>query len=369
MRLLLFPPIPWDYPMRQRPQHLAIQFAASGCRTEYIDVAGPPGDHEEAPGLVRRTPPAGARRRRMSRALGDPFRIARFGARAAWDRAVDPAIERLLDESPRPGAAIVQSPAFAPLIPLLRARSIPIVYDRVDNWPAFPGVPPRWPAYDRTLCEEADILWASHPALLEGLKRDNDGHLIPNGYDPGVFQRDGVPCDEDLPGPPRILYSGTLGDWFDWDLLIHAAAALPEVQWLLVGAFHHRSDDLPTDSLPANVHQLGPRPFAALGAIYRSCAVGIIPFRDSALSRAVDPVKAYEYLASGLPIVATGLPHLTRFPCAIVASDAKAFTGAVARLAMGAHAPDRGSVDGFLADKTWASRAHLALSTLNKCAD
>ena len=59
-----------------------------------------------------------------------------------------------------------------------------------------------------------------------------------------------------------------------------------------------------------NVHLLGPRPYEGLPAVLRGADAGLIPYVRSALTDSIFPMKVYEYLAAGLPVVATPLPAL-----------------------------------------------------------
>jgi glycosyltransferase involved in cell wall biosynthesis len=58
------------------------------------------------------------------------------------------------------------------------------------------------------------------------------------------------------------------------------------------------------------VHLIGPRPQTHLPEVLRGAAVGLIPYRRTRLTESIFPMKVYEYLAAGLPVLATGLPAL-----------------------------------------------------------
>jgi glycosyltransferase involved in cell wall biosynthesis len=62
-----------------------------------------------------------------------------------------------------------------------------------------------------------------------------------------------------------------------------------------------------------NVHVLGPRPYAELPAYVQSFDVGIIPYVENDWTRAVDPLKLLEYLAAGIPVVASPLPEVEKY--------------------------------------------------------
>jgi teichuronic acid biosynthesis glycosyltransferase TuaH len=59
-----------------------------------------------------------------------------------------------------------------------------------------------------------------------------------------------------------------------------------------------------------NVSWLGKLPYADTQAHLRSARVGLTPYRDTPFNRAAFPLKTLDYLASGLPVVATDLPSV-----------------------------------------------------------
>lgn len=62
-----------------------------------------------------------------------------------------------------------------------------------------------------------------------------------------------------------------------------------------------------------NVHFLGPRCHDRVPGVLRRMDVGLIPFVVNEFTRAINPLKVYEYLAVGLAVVASRLPELERF--------------------------------------------------------
>src|SRR5262249_24574415 len=95
---------------------------------------------------------------------------------------------------------------------------------------------------------------------------------------------------------------------FDAPLVAALAAARPGWEVWLVGDTY-RSDTAALREL-SNVHLLGEVAYADLPRVVSHFDIGIIPFRINRLTEATDPVKAYEMLAAGLPVVATELPEL-----------------------------------------------------------
>jgi glycosyltransferase involved in cell wall biosynthesis len=98
----------------------------------------------------------------------------------------------------------------------------------------------------------------------------------------------------------------------DLDLIVETARLLPGWSFAFVGAVgagDPRSDVSALERGP-NIHLLGPRGHAELPAVLRGADAGVIPYALNDLTASVFPMKVYEYLAAGLPVVATPLPAL-----------------------------------------------------------
>ncbi|MEG3072228.1 MAG: glycosyltransferase [Candidatus Syntrophopropionicum ammoniitolerans] len=109
---------------------------------------------------------------------------------------------------------------------------------------------------------------------------------------------------------PVVGYVGAISAWFDQEMLAAAAHAHPEWSFVLVGPVD--TDVSLLDSLP-NVRLTGHKPYSVLPAYLKGFDVTVIPFKINALTTGVNPVKLYEYLAAGRPIVSSDLPEVRAF--------------------------------------------------------
>jgi glycosyltransferase involved in cell wall biosynthesis len=99
-----------------------------------------------------------------------------------------------------------------------------------------------------------------------------------------------------------------MGAWFDVQAVSRAALLHPEWSFVLIG----RNDgaDLGSISTLPNVHLLGEKPYTELPVYLCAFAACVIPFLSTPLTQAASPVKFFEYLSSGKPVVAASLPEL-----------------------------------------------------------
>lgn len=213
--------------------------------------------------------------------------------------------------------------AFLPTALPLAARLAPrvVVYHCVDHYAANPGVDAGWvDGLEARMLARADVVFATSPPLAERLAAASRVAvtLVPNVADVSLFAR----AHEPLPEPPelaalphpRAVYLGNLAA-YRVDPALLAAAARAAGSLVLVGpvGLGEASSAPPAlRGLLAQPHvaALGPRPSEALPALLRHCDVALIPFLDNAHTRSSLPLKLWEYLAAGLPVVATPLPGL-----------------------------------------------------------
>jgi GT2 family glycosyltransferase len=128
--------------------------------------------------------------------------------------------------------------------------------------------------------------------------------------------------------PPVIGYYGAIAEWFDVELVASAARQRPQYTFVLIGGVY----EVDVSSLRAlpNVHILGERPYGNIPEYLYHFDVCTIPFRISPVTESTDPVKLYEYLSSGKPVVAVGLPELAPYHDLIyVAHDGRDFVTAL----------------------------------------
>jgi hypothetical protein len=100
-------------------------------------------------------------------------------------------------------------------------------------------------------------------------------------------------------------YVGSIAPWMDWAQLSALAQARPRDTIELIGPVH-----TPVPTLPPNIRLLPAVDHAEVPSVLEKFDWGLIPFVNNRLTRAVDPIKYYEYRAAGLPVLSTAFGEM-----------------------------------------------------------
>ena len=174
-------------------------------------------------------------------------------------------------------------------------------------------------AFERRLIEKADAVYVTHENLLRS-KREyaKNIHLVPNGVEIEHFgktilaETPGVPEMEKIK-KPVIGFLGSIQYWVDMDLLRHIAVARPEWSLVLIGPVGRLAKTEKVEALH-NVHLLGRKPYSDLPLYLKRWDVCINPYILDETAENCSPLKLYEYIASGKPVVSVDMPEARKFP-------------------------------------------------------
>jgi glycosyltransferase involved in cell wall biosynthesis len=246
------------------------------------------------------------------------------------------------------------------------------LYDIQDEYTKFPGK-------DHLListCEAralsaCDLAFVVSDRLRETKKADSHAEirLLRNGVDFDLFRAACEPRTEipdevrDIRGPVAG-YVGNVYDRLDQDLVARTAERLPDWSFVFVGLVRCGVERL---SRMKNVSFLGMKPPSQLPGYLKRFDVGIIPHKVDSFTVCQNPVKLYEYLAAGLPIVSTDLPELEPYRDFVLFADTpEAFSDALKRAREG-NSPVRIPARQQVAmQNRWTARAEQAAAHIRE---
>ena len=213
---------------------------------------------------------------------------------------------------------------------------------------------------ERKLIEDSDLVICSSEKLFDTkspmAKRTV---LVRNAAEVAHFRRALI---ETFPKPaaiegvekPIVGFWGYLGDWLDWDIIEHCIHNAPDLHFLLIGP---ATKGLTKRIDAPNVIYTGPMAYELLPQSLAHFSCAILPFARNQYTEAVNPVKVYEYLAGGCPVVATPLPELLQFGKEIYfATDGPSFLKAIYQAIKEDTTEKRRARADFVAGQDWDAR-------------
>lgn len=195
------------------------------------------------------------------------------------------------------------------------------IYDCVDEHSAYPGAnKSRTMELEKKLILKSGLVIVTAKGLYEGKKSFNKNmHIIPNGVDFSHFSKAqnenlNVPGDIAELKKPLLGFIGGISDWTDLDLIHYVAKENPDWSIAMIGPVDLRAEKKVEEFKDVrNVFFLGRRGLDVLPNYLKGFDVCLNPFRKNELTANVSPLKIFEYLASGKPIVSTDMPEVRPF--------------------------------------------------------
>lgn len=263
----------------------------------------------------------------------------------------------------REPVALSLLPAAAADVRAVRPRGY--VYYAVDEMSAFGDAPDAVREAIRqreeAVVRDADVALGVSERLHRRFARIHTrAHLLVNAADLDHFAPERVAASRPLPelsegGRPSVCFVGQIDERLDQTLLVSLARRQRDWQFVLAGRIKQGVDVSALKAEP-NVRLLGYQPYEALPGILRDADVCMVPYVGSPLTHACSPLKVYEYLATGLPVVSTPLEGLAGCRAVVaVAADVAGFEAAI-KSALADPAVGRTERLAFAAANGWDNR-------------
>lgn len=270
MDIIIYPPtINWTF-MKQRPQQLMKKFADSGYKVFYCNQTQTEKDIEEiSPNLFI----VHNHDQWLKEILPKARKNKKVGIWCSWAKLAST---------------------------LKKYEPNWIIYDCVDEFAD-------WIKYEPEMVKIADAIVCTAERLKKKLQNNyptKRTELIRNAYDQEMMLHEN---SKDIIIPKKkIGYIGAWAHWIDEELISRLARTLNYVEIEIIGIEFGKKFNL--HHIP-NIKFLGHKPHSELPNFLKNYSLCIIPFRINPITLATNPVKMYEYLATGHPVVSTNLPE------------------------------------------------------------
>ena len=308
--IICFPVIDWEY-RKQRPHHLMRQLAQNGDHVAYLSTRFY-GFHDERPHIeniedriTKLTLPGNFR---LNLYKDTPTqRSIEVGCRAIVNFLTERAFEDVV--------LVCHLPFWLPFAEKLKEeRGYPIIYDCMDDHAGFENNTQEMLDLEHKLCDSSDLLITTSQLLYDSKKDIHPNcHLIRNAGDVTHFASSENPQKTPKLNQPKpiIGYFGALAEWYDIEAIVQSATSHPEWSHVLIG--HYNEEISKALNKFSNIYLLGEIDYKILPEYLSSFDVCTIPFKRIPLTEATNPVKIYEYFASGKPVVSRRLPEVEAF--------------------------------------------------------
>lgn len=380
---ILFATADWDAPYWTNKQHTAQHLAKQGYRVLYVESIG-----LRAPTISSRD--LSRIWRRLKRGLKAPYQVEHglwvmsplvIPFKHEWSivRRINQGLMRwrIKRFMQRNGFDVPIIWTYHPFVleTLQGIHHDKLVYHCVDDLSVVPGIDlAAFNAEEKRLLENAALIFTTSESLQQKCSALNaNTHFFPNVADVNHFgqAREDGPLPDDLAAipRPRIGYIGVLSDYkVDFSLVLEVARCRPDWHWVFIGEEREgqNSDLIAALAALPNIHFLGYRPYSRIPHYLRGFDVATLPTLLNDYTRAMFPMKYFEYLAAGVPVVSTPLEFTARFHAGMeIGADAQAFLIAITRQL------ERGRLSDFealnaLGDNTWDRRLGKMLSLLGR---
>ncbi len=307
----------WHEVFKQRPHHIADYMMAKG----YIVIcAMNPIYPEDYTNCLKRDK--------------DNLFIVNFDSNEIWNQIIDllaieskaPLIYHLVGTEPGTTKDDIAT---------LKKLGYLIYYDYIDEISSdiSPGLGTMCLERHRDLLKDEEILLvASSDNLYKTATKYRSANtiLVPNGVrledwvindDPPVPQELKVIIEQKK---PIAGYYGNFATWMNYKFIIALSKNRPNINIVMIGHdYDFKKGDFSESRISElpNVYILPAKKYCDLKYFSRFFDIGIIPFREYELTKSVSPVKMFEYMAQGIPVVATGLQECKKYSSCLNAEN------------------------------------------------
>lgn len=301
--IFIFPIIDWHFRI-QRPQHIAMHLAKQGHRVFYFTTV--PKLHDGGcPYEIMEQVQSGLYICKLY-ADGTEQNIYRDRMTDAVVSGYRKSILALMNAmGTRASVAIIHLPYWLPLV-----KSLPgtvVVYDCMDHHEGFHGDSAEMSSQESLAVQDSEVVITTSEYLYRNVSRWRPTTIVRNGTE---FEKFATPPEfrSVKRKQPVVGYIGAISEWFDVDLVVKAARRYPQYQFVLIGSTAGCNTS-PLKQVP-NIELVGEIPYDQVAGRLHAFDITMIPFKINELTKATNPVKVYEYLSAGKPIVATAMPEL-----------------------------------------------------------
>jgi hypothetical protein len=300
--ILVLPNIPWSYRW-QRPQQIFTRMARKGFNIFYISPIT--SDREYITEISKKIYEVHIKTRKEGNVLRD-FHLDGENTKD-FVNSFNTVLNKYIKND---SLLFVLHPVWKDIS--LEVKNVKRIYDLMDLYSGFPDAREELIEAEEVLIKKSDIVLTTADNLYDYAKKlNNNVHMIRNGSDYEKFADLKENGKINLKDKPIVGYYGAISQWLDVDLLEYAIKNNKDKYFVFIGSLG--TTNIRKLYKYSNVYFLGEVSHDELPGYLAYFDVCTIPFILNDLIKSTNPVKFYEYIASGKPVVSVDLPELKQY--------------------------------------------------------
>ncbi|WP_034814462.1 glycosyltransferase [Exiguobacterium alkaliphilum] len=185
-----------------------------------------------------------------------------------------------------------------------------LVHRVADNFKGFSGSYQSLINLQNELIDKSDLTIVTARKMLDDFKKNNNKMIyLPNGVNVERFldNNSSIPELYKRINGFKVVYVGAIENWIDMNLIISVAKKMKNVNFIFIGNHNYKFENEVLKEGVKNIIFLGLVDHDKIPSFLKFADVGIMPFKKNELTDYIHPLKIYEYLAAGIPVISRNL--------------------------------------------------------------
>ncbi len=162
---------------------------------------------------------------------------------------------------------------------------------------------------EEKIINKSQIVFFSSINLKNKIKNINKRKYLPNGVNHEIFSKIKLSKKYNQKESLKIVYLGAVRDIISENLILKISKKFPEDKIYFIGPILKKFNKLQKQK---NIIFLGEIKHKLVPSFLKNFHIGILPYKVNLFTKSINPLKVYEYVSSGLPVISTNLPNVVR---------------------------------------------------------
>ncbi len=234
-----------------------------------------------------------------------------------------------------------------------------VVYYMADNMTQNDK---KFRSIEEKIINKSQLVFFSSINLKNKIKNFKKRKFLPNGVNHEVFSKIKLSKKYNQKESLKIVYLGAVRDIINENLILKISKKFPNDKIYFIGPILKKFKKLYKQK---NIFFVGEIKHKLVPSFLKNFHIGILPYKVNLFTKSINPLKVYEYVSSGLPVISTNLPNVTRlgndYPNIqlLRAKTEESFLNQISYIKKNYKQNSRKDLNLFLKDNAWKNRFKL----------